>query len=61
MLPFPELEYKAATGENVTALIETTNPRLSRDMTISEYVIALVFFETSYASECSWLWLATLT
>lgn len=44
ILPSPECEERIATGEHFSALIKTADPRLSKDLSIGEFLIAFGLF-----------------
>ena len=44
ILPSPECDNTIATGENFTAIFKTTDPRLIRDLSIGQFLIAFSIY-----------------
>ncbi|TNN34421.1 hypothetical protein EYF80_055417 [Liparis tanakae] len=50
ILPSPECEERIATGEHFTALIKNADPRLSKDLSIGEFLAAFGLFRETICS-----------
>ncbi|XP_060936184.1 uncharacterized protein LOC133012222 [Limanda limanda] len=50
ILPSPECDKTIAAGENLTAVFKTTDPRLIRDLSIGQFLIAFSIFRDTICS-----------